>query len=447
MRDEEEIRSGAEDARRRSDSKMKITFYGGATEVGRSCMLLEDGNRNLMLDAGIKLGETVEYPDIPEEKLRQVRNIAISHAHLDHCGYLPHIYSKGCRPKIYATKPTHDLAGVLLSDYRRIQKKPEFKQKDVDGVMKDMQICEYNEPVHSDFNFTLHNAGHILGASMVKIGNKILYSGDISTRKGRVLEPCERWLHAETLIVENTYGGKEDIIPPIKESAQKLVKSINETIREGGHVLIPSFGIGRSQEILLLLDDYMRSGVLDKNTRIYMDGMITKTMRIYRHNAYYANDEIKKTLLMSEYDPFKSPNFRHPKNKDKSDVLEHPSVIVSTSGMLTGGPALTYLGKLCKNPRNKIIFVGYQAEGTPGSKILAGEKKVTIRDYEFEMNMKVEEVKISGHADFNDLYQFIKSVRGLKKIFLVHGEKSELKGMLDKDYEVVVPEMGKEYRV
>lgn len=422
---------------------MRITFYGGVSEVGRSCMLIEDRNgKNIMFDCGVKLGEHTEYPLITNEEMKKVQNLFITHAHLDHCGYLPHVYAGKAKPRIIATKPTRDLAAVLLSDYRRIQKDDKFKQKDVDDVLRDMELMEFNETKKAGFELNIFNAGHILGSSMVRINEKggILYTGDICMRKTKVLEACEKNVHAHTLIVENTYGTKEDILPSFKDSYQKMAASIREAIKEGGWVLIPSFAVGRAQEILLVLDDYMRSGAIPQ-VKIYMDGMIGKSMKIYRHNAYYANEDIKKRILMSEDDPFKSPMFFKPKSKTKDDVFEEPCIIVTTSGMLSGGPVLGYLERLAGNPKNRLIFVGYQAEGTRGSKLLAGEKTIRIGDKEIPVNMKVENLHISGHADYNEIMQFIKSVRGLKRIFLVHGEKAEMKEELENKYEVVAPRL------
>jgi len=427
---------------------MRITFYGGAQEVGRACVLLEDGRRNVMLDCGIKLGEKTEYPLMHDDELRRINNITVSHAHLDHSGYLPHVYAKGNRPKIFLTKPTRDLMGVLLSDYYRIhhgerEQRKLFSSRDVERVLADARIMEYREPFTSDFRITFHGAGHIMGSAMtmVEIGRKrVLFSGDICMRKTRVLDACERSLHADTLIIESTYGGKTDILPSYKDSYQKMIKIINETLDKGGHVIVPSFAVGRAQEVLLALDDYMRSGAIPQ-TNIYIEGMITKAMKIYRHNAIYANDDIKRRILMSEDDPFNSPNFHHPRSKTRDDVLKEPSIIVTTSGMLSGGPVLFYLEKLASDPKNAIVFVGYQAEGTTGSKVIAGEKRIVVKDKEININCRVERIRLSGHADFNELLQFVKGVKGLKRVFLMHGEKTDLKDSLEKQYEVHIPRL------
>lgn len=320
---------------------MKLTFYGGASEVGRLCLVLEEGEKNLMLDCGIKLGQKTEFPQISDEDLSKVQNILISHAHMDHSGYLPHVHSKKLTPNIYMTKPTRDLIGVLLADYQRIHAQKEerrlFSSKDVDGVLKSAKVVEYFEKFSAGFDITLFPAGHVLGSAIALIehtSHRIIFSGDICMRKTRVLDPCYKNVEADTLIVENTYGGKEDLIPSYKESYAKIIQIINQTLDRGGHVVIPSFAVGRAQEILLALDDYMRSGAL-RPTKIYIEGMIGKAMKIYRHNAYYANEDIKKRILMSDDDPFKSQNFFHSRSKTRDDVFSEPSIIVTTSGMLT----------------------------------------------------------------------------------------------------------------
>ena len=177
---------------------MRVTFYGGAQEVGRACMLLESEDRNLMLDCGIKLGEKTEYPLLNDDELRRVRGITVSHAHLDHSGYLPHVYSKDAKPKIFMTKPTRDLMGILLADYYRLhsgtrEQKLLFSSKDVDCAVKDANIMEYLEPFDCGFRVTFHSAGHIMGSAMTMVeheGKRLLFSGDICMRKTRVLDPA-----------------------------------------------------------------------------------------------------------------------------------------------------------------------------------------------------------------------------------------------------------------
>lgn len=435
---------------------MQVYAYGGAREVGRNCFLVHEKGKYIVLDCGVKLGEQTEYPKIPDAMKQHIHDVVVTHAHLDHSGYLPHIFREGLRPHVHATKPTRDLVSVLLADYARLGKgvrrgEEAFTQKDVDKAVNNFRIHEYGQEFRSGHGFRvkLLNAGHILGSAMALVeGEKrLLYTGDISVRGTKLLDGCERNIHCENLIIESTYGNEE--LPSVKETMKKLVHEIKETLKEGGHILIPSFAVGRGQEILLLLESYMKSGALPE-TKIYVEGMIGTGMKITRQNLVYAKDEIKNRILMSEDDPFKSPLFHTPRRKDRGDVFEEPSIIVSTSGMLTGGPALGYVARMAPDPKNKIIFMGYQAEGTRGRKILEGEKEVEIDREMVKIRMKVREIRISGHSGKSELIQFVKGIKGLKKVVLIHGEEDALKSMqesLGRSYEVIVPSIGEEIKL
>lgn len=429
---------------------MKITAYGGAREVGRSAFYAEEGKRKILLDCGVMLGEKVEMPEFPRGMERGIRDIAVSHAHLDHSGYLASIIAHGAKPAIHGNKATRDLVGVLLADYMRIGKDVDFGEREVSEVARRFHTYEYGEEFRAGgFKGRLHNAGHILGSAMVWIGGekRLLYSGDISARGTRLLDGCEKEVRADALILEGTYGGEE--LPGTKETVAGLVKEINETIKEGGHVIIPSFAVGRGQEILMIIESHMKSGVIP-HVKIYMDGMIKKAMRIYRKNVGYAKEEVQKRILMSADDPFSSRHFYVPKRKDRSDVFKEPCIIVSTSGMVTGGPVLTYLKELGGNPKNKIIFVGYQAEGTRGRKIVDGAREIEIDDEMVKLRLKVAQFRISGHAGKSELMQFAYGIKGLKKVLLVHGEEKSLEELgeaLEKKFEVVIPRRHEEIRI
>ncbi len=432
--------------------EMEFCFFGGAREVGRLAVGFK-AKKRILLDCGIKLGQRVEYP-LPElydffGKQEEV-DVFVTHAHLDHCGFLPHMIKKK-RLRIHTTKPTRDLMGVLLADYLRLQKLREeevsFDSDDVQKTLSSVVMHNYGPLRDTPYHTSAHNAGHILGSAMFlfRIGRKrVLFTGDICSRNTRILDGAEHGLKADVLICESTYAHEN--LPNTKDEIKKLIKIINETIAQGGHVLIPSFAVGRAQEILLTLDDYMRSGALEK-VPIFIDGMVGKAMRIYRQNVIFASDRIKMRILTSDDDPFKSKFFHVPRNKERKDVFRQPAIIVSTSGMLVGGPSVFYLEKLAKDERNTLIIVGYQAEGTIGRTLLEGERKVMLGEEEIEVKMRVEQVRVSGHADRNELVRFIKSIRGLKSVFLVHGERSE--ELLDTlgEYEVFIPKNGESYEV
>ncbi len=433
---------------------MRLMFFGGAGEVGRNCIGVEEHGEHALLDCGIKLGEVEEYPLIDDADVKKVKHIFISHTHLDHMGYLPFMMRRGCHADIYATKPTRDMMQLLLSDYLRIKKgRAKFNSSDIAHALARCKIIEYHEPVGGKMKFTFHNAGHILGSAMILVrgSKKLLYSADTNFRESRVLDPAEKDIGAEVLILESTYGAVSDTLPSLKSASKTLADSINETMKKGGKVLIPSFAVGRGQEILLVLESYMRSGGI-KKVPIFVDGMIIKANRIYRQNVIYARDEIQKRILMSEEDPFKSPLFKTPRTKDKRDVLEAGgAIIVTTSGMLTGGPVLEYLKHLAGDARNKLMLVGYQAEGTLGRKLLDGARSITIDGESVDVRMQVEQTQFSAHSDHKGLIELARGVKGLQKIFIVHGEpqkSAELGGALqDLGYDVVIPKNMESYTV
>jgi len=231
-----------------------------------------------------------------------------------------------------------------------------------------------------------------------------------------------------------------------------MLKSINDTIDAGGKIIIPSFAVGRAQEVLLFLDDYINSGIMRK-VPIYVDGMINKSMRIYRHNVIYCRDELQKKILMSDYDPFKSSNFVPVEKKSMRGKIvseDQSNIIVTTSGMLTGGPVMYYLSKMAGNSANKLILVGYQAEGTLGRALLEGSNKIRINNKEIEVKLKVENFHLSAHADRRQLEQLLSKIKGLKNVFIMHGEKrksEEFMNDIKERFNAHVPAIGDEYEV
>jgi predicted metal-dependent RNase len=437
---------------------MKVTFYGGAEEVGRSCILISSGNSNILLDAGVKLGKIVEHPQITKEVLAKVDAIFVSHAHMDHVGYLPHLYSMGYKGRIYATKPTLELMNVLISDYMRISDPKTITKDGLSRMQKSYTIVEFREKVKmKDFTVSFSPSGHIVGASMITVDDgkeRLIYAGDVNLAKTRLLEGADiRNLAADTLITESTYGARADVFPNETEVVKKALVSIKETIRQGGKVIIPSFAVGRAQEVLFLLDDYMNSGVIPK-VKIYVDGMINKANRIYRHNVIYCRDELQKRILMSDYDPFRSPNFFPIESKtDRAKVIasKESCIIVTTGGMLSGGPVLSYLAKMGTHNANKMILVGYQGAGTPGRIIQDGGKEFEIEGKKIKVTLKVETYHLSAHADRKQLDTFVSRIKGLKTVMVVHGEPSKLaefaEDLAKKKYRAIIPRIGTEYTV
>ena len=276
---------------------------------------------------------------------------------------------------------------------------------------------------------------------------RAVYTGDINLRKTRLLNPGRlENTSADILITESTYGGTGDVFPMEKTTVEEMLRSIKDTADTGGKIVIPSFAVGRAQEVLLLLDDYMRSGRIPKMP-IYIDGMINKAMRIHRHNVIYCRKELQQRILMNEEDPFKSPNFYIVKEKgERRSIIkgDEAAIVVTTSGMITGGPIMKYLEYMAEDDRNKLIIVGYQAEGTLGRALADGAKEIVLEGRKYQIRMSVAKFHLSAHADRAQLLDMIKKMNGLKNIFLVHGEANkanELNEALRDDYESRVPEM------
>lgn len=436
---------------------MKIKFYGAAGEVGRSCIMVESNDTKVLLDCGIKLGKKEQYPLIDDKELQSVDGIVLSHAHLDHCGYLPHVFTAGYNGTIYTTKPTFELTNVLLSDYLNISNPQNVTKEGFNRVNKHFKIVDYHKEFRiKGLRFRLFPAGHVLGSALIEVldgKHRLIYTGDMSLKKTRLLEPAyTEHLNADTLIIESTYGGEEDTFQKEQITLKQLLDSVKETINQGGKVIIPSFAIGRAQEVLFILDDYMRSGIIPK-VPIYVDGMIGKAMRIHRHNVIYCRNELQQRILMNDDDPFKSPNFHNVITKQmRSKIMQdgEAAIVVTTSGMLSGGPILRYLDRLAGDPKNKLMFVGYQAEGTLGKTIAEGAKEVEINGKKLHIKMRVTQFHLSGHADRPQLLRFISKVNGLKNIFVIHGEGGKGKEMqeeLSKKYKVHLPRLGEEFEL
>ncbi len=434
---------------------MEVSFFGAAREVGRSCILVSTDKTRILLDAGVKLGKKEEHPQIEDNVLRSIDGIVLSHAHLDHTGYLPHVYSNGYNGSVFATKPTAELTTVLISDYLHISNPPDVTKEGVKNATSRYKVKEYNKDFSiGDIKVRLIPAGHILGSSMVKLSDgrsSLLYTGDLNLAKTKLFDGAEvKNLSAETLIIESTYGAPADIFQKERDIMKEMAASIKETIHNGGKIIIPSFAVGRAQEVLLLLDDYLNSGILPK-APIYVDGMINKALRIHRHNVIYCRKELQSRILMSDYDPFKSKNFVPVERKSMRGKIiseDESSIIVTTSGMLTGGPAMFYLSHMSKNPLNKLITVGYQAEGTLGRELQEGAKTVEIDGRKVSIGLKVETYHMSAHADRPSLENTINGVKNLQNVFIVHGEKTKsesLREYASKKANAIVPNIKGSY--
>lgn len=419
--------------------------------------MIDSGDTRVLLDAGVKMGIREEYPLIEDSELKNIDGIIISHAHLDHSAYLPHIYTQNYQGSVYATKPTVELVNILTSDYLKISNPENVTRDGANRMQKNFKMVEYQKPFKiKDIEVRLLPAGHILGSAMIEVKcgkKKAIYTGDVNLRNTKLLDGARtEQLNADALITESTYGGEKDIFAPEKNTLGSLIGSIKETINKGGKVLVPSFGVGRAQEILFILDDYMRSGAFP-TVPIYTDGMVNKAMRVHRHNVIYCRDELQKRILLNDDDPFKSKNFLPvgtAQDRRKIAKSADSSIVVTTSGMLSGGPILKYISQMAGDPKNKIILVGYQADGTRGRALADGARKLEIEGREVSISMEVEQYRLSAHADRFQLLNLISKVENLSELFIVHGEPSKSKELGDasgKSHSVRIPQLKSSFSI
>jgi predicted metal-dependent RNase len=435
---------------------LEVSFLGGAGEVGRSCIVVSSGGTKVLLDAGVKLGEETEFPQLDDKELKDISGIFVSHAHLDHCGYLPHLYTRGYSGLVYGTKPTTELIAVLIADYMHISEPKDVTKEALAALSKSYHIVKYGESIRiGALTIKFIPAGHILGSALISVTDgktTLVYTGDINLIRTKLLDGAEiKNLKADALITESTYGAEEDIFN-YKETTRKLIASIRGGVLAGSRIVIPSFAVGRAQEILLLLGDNMKSGAIPK-VPIYIDGMINRAMRIHRHNVIFCREELQSSILMSDYDPFKNDNFVPIETKGQRSAIvkkDEAAIIVTTSGMITGGPIMFYLEKMARDSMSKLILVGYQAEGTLGRKIQEGAREITLGGKKIPFEMAIETYHLSAHADRRQLEIVMSSVKGLKKVFIVHGEPSKSESLREKaakKYEAVTPKIGETYTI
>ncbi len=424
----------------------RLTSMGGFKEVGRSCMLLQTPNSRVMLDCGVNVAgsdDKTSYPflNVPEFSLSDLDAVVVSHAHLDHCGFLPYLYHYGYEGPIFCTTPTRDLMTLLQLDHIDIAHREDdplpFNVKHVQKSIKHTITLDYGEvtDISPDIKLTLHNAGHILGSAMshMHIGDgqhNMVYTGDFKYERSRLLEPATvRFPRVETVVMESTYGGHEDVQPSRNAAEKEMMKTIYKTLKRGGKVLLPVFAVGRAQELMIVLEEYMRHGMIEE-VPIHIDGMIWEATAIHTARPEYLSKDLRDQIFHMGRNPFISEAFNKVQNiNERKDIVEgEPSIILSTSGMLTGGNSVEYFKWLCEDEKSTLIFVGYQSEGSLGRRIQKGWKEIPLKEegktkvYNVKMEVKTIE-GFSGHSNRRQLMDYIKRVSPRpEKAIMCHGD-------------------------
>jgi len=387
-----------------------IEFLGGCEEIGREAFLVKDGNTNVLLEYGVELQPNIKLPLLPAVK---IDGLFVSHAHLDHSGMVPLIY-KFQNPTLYATPATLDLMNLLLEDYIKVagltRGFSEYQKYDIAKMNKHFKSCSYNQKFKiGKLTAKLFDASHIPGSASIYIsGSKsILYTGDINAISTYLLDYKEiNYPKIDCLITESTYSERDH--PNRKTEEKRFIDKITEY--ENGLVLLPTFAVGRAQELLLML---YSNGI---KREIYLDGMAQKASDIILYyKKYIKNSDILKKVL-------KKVNFiRTKKQRDK--IIKNGGIVVTTSGMLNGGPIVYYLKKVRNVKNTCLLITGYQAPGTPGEKILK-TRYFENEENKFKVNIEVQKFDFSGHAGRKELFNLIKKISP-KKVICVHGDNTK----------------------
>jgi len=430
---------------------VRITTLGCCREVGRASFILNTAETRILVDCGDKPGAEGEVPylQVPEALGAGAQNIdavVLTHAHLDHSALIPLLFKYGYDGPIYCTEPTRDLMGLLTLDYLDVASKegrtPPYESAQVREAIKHTIPLEYGDvtDIAPDVKLTFHNAGHILGSAVshFHIGDglyNVAFSGDIHYDDTRLFNGAVNdFPRVETLVMESTYGGRNDYQTDQEDSEQKLTEVINETYENDGKVLIPAFAVGRSQEIMMVLEEAMRTDKIPEMP-VHLDGMIWEATAIHTTYPEYLRDELRDRIFHEDENPFLADQFNHIDGgeDERQEVADGgPCIILSTSGMMTGGPIMSWLRHLGTEENSNLTFVGYQAQGTLGRRIQNGWEEIPVQDPQdrsrtstLTLKMGVETVDgFSGHADRQGLENFVKTMNPRpEKVLCVHGDE------------------------
>jgi uncharacterized protein len=415
-----------------------IVTLGGFGEIGRSCFLLITKESKVLLDCGINIHEEKSlnyFPrfDITGFSLDEIDAVIITHAHIDHTGFLPFLFKYGYRGPIYCTEPTLPLMTLLFLDYHKNHGL--YSEEDIENVIIHTLPLSIGivTDISPDIKLVLSNSGHILGSitSHIHIGNgehNIVYTGDLKFGKSNLLDNASwNFPRVETLIIEGTFGSK-DLPHKREETDPKLIESINQTLRENGRVLIPVPIIGLSQELIYTLTKYQELGTLDQ-CEIFVDKSILDATHIYEIYYEYLGKEIKTKVLNENASIFKFENLKPLNSKSKVDK---PGIILVASSMLNGGLSVKFLKQIHNDPLSKIIFLSYQTPGTLGKEIQSGITDVMINEQQhLKLKCKIDSIHgFSNHSDYNQLLAYISRLKPkLKRVIVNHGEKPRIQNL------------------
>ena len=434
----------------------KISFLGAAQNVTGSRYLVEANGKRILIDCGLYQERNLRsrnwdpFPVAPDS----IDTVLLTHAHLDHCGYLPKLMKDGFDGDIISTQATADIAKIILLDSAHIQVEdakfkakrhakegrkgphpevPLYNTEDAEAVLPHFQPLELETPIHlgDGFEAIFHEAGHILGSSNIELRirqngqtRKIIFSGDIGRWDTPILEDPTLFTEADYIIMESTYGNR--LHGDRSNIADLLADIINDTERRGGNIIIPSFAVERSQEVIYYLNNLLMENKIPHLLMFLDSPMAIKVTKIFREHPELFDDEMQK-LLKQDDSPFNLPRLKMTRTVDESKAINHVKgtvIIIAGSGMCTGGRVKHHLAANISRRESTILFVGYQAVGTLGRRIVDGDPEVRILGQYLPVRAKVEQLHgFSAHADKNELLHWLSGLKNPPKhVFITHGE-------------------------
>jgi uncharacterized protein len=431
-------------------AEASLLTLGGFAEIGRSCMLLATRESKIILDCGLNvsakdpLAATPRF-DIAGISMEDIDAVVLSHAHLDHTGFTPALFKYGYRGPVYCTEPTLLLMSMLQREYLQYCGRDTFfSQQDIDSAVTHTVTLMHGvvTDISPDVKLVLSNSGHIIGSTSVHlhIGNgehNLVYTGDMKFGKTLTLENASwNFPRVETMIIESTYGGKEDIMCSREDAEVHLATAIESTVAAGGHVLMPVPAVGISQDLILLLDRFTKSGRL--RTKVLLEKTISEATAVYEAYPEYLSKELGNHVLESETSQF-GPQF----SIAESDTLKpsEPAIVLAPSSMLVGGPSVDYLKQIANDPRNTLIMLSYQSLDTPGRALLDGARQITIKGESMKVDCQVQRIDgLGSHSDYNQLMAYVMRLRPkLRRVLVNHGERSKaqnLASMINKQFRI-----------
>ena len=454
---------------------MKLVFHGAAGGVTGSHTVLEVNGSRIGIDAGLYQGsEAVKNRSGFGYSPGSLKALLLTHAHIDHCGRIPLLVKEGFPGSVYSTSATKDLCEIMLKDSAHLMaeasdrenrhrdpkqdppRPPLYAESDILPAMKRFQPVNYGKKLDlGDVSVNFRDAGHILGSAMIELthaGKKIVFSGDLGRPGVPILRDPEKIDEADWLVLESTYGNKDH--DDMATRGKKLLEIVLETLERGGNVVIPAFAVGRTQEILYELNPYAETGAL-KGVKCYVDSpMAISAGEIYsRHPECFDTETL--SMLKRGDSPFEFPGLHYTRSRDESKAIndqKEPHIIISASGMATGGRIVHHLIQNLGRKDSTILFIGYQAEGTLGQRLVGGSKSVRVMDKQMDVQARIESLEsFSAHAGRSEVLEWLRAFKRFPEIvFLNHGETNAteaLSQMIKQEFgaEAVVAEPGKSY--